>query len=338
MPQTMIQFLKETLQLLWYAFFQPSRLQARLNACVPQQSQDGKQKPTKFAGILTHCHTKKAKRLLAQFSLLWFITLAPLIWAVSQADWENGYTAVLLIVTLPFIVVGCAGLNGYALSFVAPVLVTLPVFLSAIMPALNKTFANPNLTALLWRGSLAVLVGTTLGGWGGLAGQQQAKGMRQVSAIMTSLVAFGVAVMVVGNVSILGASMVAFLVAVVAGVGVANKADAGLVATSVAFGVMLVVTLGVTAVVTSGAMRIVAFVVTMGIAGMMAVGMSDVVAMLVASVAGDKITVATSDIITAAITSLVAILVAVMTTVVMVVGMPTIVPIVVAIVVVGYVG
>ncbi|MCP4428435.1 MAG: hypothetical protein GY803_28450, partial [Chloroflexi bacterium] len=165
----MTQFLKETLQLLYWAFFQPSQLQARLNEWVPMpQDEEGEQKPTQFTDVLRALRqNQKARRLLMQFSLLWLSVTVPLGWLISRADWENGYITVLLIVALPLTAAGLAAFDWYALSFATPILMTLPLLPPTIVSALNELFADPEIVSLLWRGPLGILLGSALGGGGG---------------------------------------------------------------------------------------------------------------------------------------------------------------------------
>ncbi|MCA9929305.1 MAG: hypothetical protein KC419_12525, partial [Anaerolineales bacterium] len=150
-------FIKETLQLLWWAFFQPGQLQTRLNEWVPQQDKEGKQKATTFRDLLRGWRQgKMVRRLLAQFSLLWLIAAVPVGWLISRGAWENGYIAALLIVALPLTAAGFAYFDLYALSFVTPLLIALPILPPTTVTALNEAFADPEIISLLWRGPSGV--------------------------------------------------------------------------------------------------------------------------------------------------------------------------------------
>ncbi len=85
----MRQFLQETLHIAWWAFFQPTRLEYHLDAAVPLTDEEGKPRPTTFLIVLEKLgESLAARRLLAQFALLWR-------WTYGHAQVETGAALLL---------------------------------------------------------------------------------------------------------------------------------------------------------------------------------------------------------------------------------------------------
>ncbi|MEZ4859667.1 MAG: hypothetical protein R3C14_00090 [Caldilineaceae bacterium] len=131
----MMQFLLETLQLGYWAFCCPARLQARMNAWTPRPEQAGRRPDTRaFDILLNHAHS----RFVAQFLLLVLLfTLPLLLLIVRQGAWQEGW--------LPVIALVCA--YGLGVVALAPGL-SLPLFLT-LAYLIQPTFFSAALTAAL---------------------------------------------------------------------------------------------------------------------------------------------------------------------------------------------
>ncbi len=104
-------FLRESLELLYYAFFLPSRLQRRMNDWLPlpKNRKDGRGKPiehTRPYDILTTRANPRARRFLAQCALWWAVGLIPM-WVLGWGTLPI-WLLLALSALLPFLAWGVA--------------------------------------------------------------------------------------------------------------------------------------------------------------------------------------------------------------------------------------
>ncbi len=215
----MLTFVRESLQLLHYAYFKPSALRARLNGATPRGEGD-----TNFGQLsLDIFDTPGARRLVLQCALWWLLGLLP-FWSLAwnRIPWPG-----------MFFVGGSLLLAGWGLAiFDLPLGLAFPLLgglvwglqpalwemaLAALAPWLDNRYVVGVLVADLILG--AVLLG------GGGAAWAMSRGHKRVAAWVAGLafVAFVVAFVVAGVVAFVVAGVVAGVVAfgvavVVAGV------------------------------------------------------------------------------------------------------------------------
>lgn len=110
----MVSFSKETIQLLYYTYFKPSALQARLNESLPKKDQD-----TSFRQlILSVRRGTGARRFLLQCLFWWLLGLVPLwCWSQGTIPWGG-----LVIISLGLVLaaLGIGLLIGLPLSLAFP--------------------------------------------------------------------------------------------------------------------------------------------------------------------------------------------------------------------------
>ena len=300
------QSLREMAELLRWAFFQPGRLQERLNACAPQQEGD-----TSFWHLLLNLGAlQPARCFLFQFATLCCLFAFP-FWLLLPWDEPGGLALNLLMAgALPLTGLGL-GVWSLTLGMVAPALLGLALVVPDTRWAAVAALAGPQPSILAWRGPLAVLVGSGLGAgasWlADRAGERRGEwspGARSAGSILAVGLAFVVAFGLAFGATAGLAFGVAFGLAVgvifggaieieggvVLGVGVGTAVGmAFIVAFGVPFGLAAVAAFGLAVVISSGvaggpADKMDSILVAVGVTAGVALGLAGIVAGAVAGV------------------------------------------------------
>lgn len=237
-------FLRESLQLLYYAYFRPSALQARLNQAAPRERSN-----TDFMHILEDLGvTTRAWRLLWQCVLWWLLGLLPFAWLAWETIpwWGILLLGVELLTGALFVAMFCLPL-GLAFPLLAGLVWGIHPGCWLALQALLRPWVDGYLASVL---VVDLILGAALAAGGAAwATAQGHKHLAQWIAGLATFVAAGVAVVVVASptrslATFMAASVAAIVVASLAA-AIASEADKemwGGVAIVAAFGVVFLVT------------------------------------------------------------------------------------------------